>query len=547
MKKSIHLLFLISALLLFDAVHLRAQDYNTIFDNLLTKKYKADHPGATVLISKKGKVLYHKAFGLANLELNIPMKTDHVFEIGSITKQFTAVAILMLEEQGKLSVDDEITKFLPDYPTKGKKITIHHLLNHTSGIKSYTSMNLSEIAALDKTPTELIDYFKNEPMDFDPGTKWQYNNSGYIILGYIIEKLSHQTYEDFVEQNIFTPLQMTNSRYGHKYEIIKNRASGYQPSEQGYVNADYLSMTLPYAAGSLMSTVEDLDKWQKGLNTNVLLKNENLKKAFQNTKLNNGKPTYYGYGWTVNEINGTPTIEHGGGIFGYTSYRVYVPESDVNVVILTNSNGNAPTDICIQLASILINKPYGNNTTVNLENKDLKKLTGVYEFEDGASRVITLKENQLYSQRDGGQNFKIFPKSKSTFYFTDSFSEIEFIQSNSKIEAIFKNRINHSKGVKTDKPIPADKVVIQLPTSVLEQYVGTYEIKPGFDINIKLEGNQLIAQATGQPAFQIHPESENKFFIKEFAAALEFLKENDSVSKAILHQGGQQTPAKRKN
>lgn len=281
MKKLIRLVFIIPALLLFCTAQLSAQDYSSIFDGLLTEKYKADDPGATVLVSKKGKVIYHKAFGLANLELNISMKTDHVFEIGSITKQFTAVGILMLEEQGKLSVDDEITKFLPDYPTNGKKITIHQLLNHTSGIKSYTSMNLSEIAALDKTPTELIDYFKNEPMDFDPGTKWQYNNSGYIILGHIIEKLSDKTYEDFIEQNIFKPLQMTNSRYGHKYEIIKNRASGYQPSEQGYINADYLSMTLPYAAGSLMSTAEDLNKWQKGLNANTLLKKKTCKKHFK--------------------------------------------------------------------------------------------------------------------------------------------------------------------------------------------------------------------------------------------------------------------------
>lgn len=171
----------------------------------------------------------------------------------------------------------------------------------------------------------------------------------------------------------------------------------------------------------------------------------------------------------------------------------------------------------------------------------------MYEFEDGASRVITIKDNQLYSQRDGGQAFKIFPKSKSTFYFNDSFSEIEFIQSKGKTEAIFKNRINHSKGVKTDKPIPAEKVIIIVPTTTLEQYVGTYEIKPGFDISVKLEGDQLIAQATGQPAFQIHPESESKFFIKEFPAALEFLKENNKVTKAILYQGGQQTPAKRKN
>jgi len=158
-------------------------------------------------------VLYRKAFGMANLELSVPMGVENVFEIGSITKQFTAVSILMLMEQGKLNLEDEITKYIPDYPTHGKKITIHHLLNHTSGIKSYTSMkSFIATAAIDKTPEELIDVFKNEPMDFDPGEKWLYNNSGYIILGHIIEEISGKSYEDFVTANIFNPLKMENSR-----------------------------------------------------------------------------------------------------------------------------------------------------------------------------------------------------------------------------------------------------------------------------------------------------------------------------------------------
>ena len=176
--------------------------------------------GAAILITKGDKVLYRGGAGMADLELSIPMTADHVFEIGSITKQFTAVAILMLAEAGKLDVQDEITKYLPDYPTEDHKITIHHLLNHTSGIRSYTSMNLQGIARTDMTPAELIDFFKNEPMDFAPGERWLYNNSGYILLGYIIEKVSGQSYEDFIEQRIFKTLGMENSRYGHKGEII---------------------------------------------------------------------------------------------------------------------------------------------------------------------------------------------------------------------------------------------------------------------------------------------------------------------------------------
>ncbi|WP_035090628.1 serine hydrolase [Aquimarina macrocephali] len=521
-----------------------SQSLEEKFDTLLQERYKPDGPGATVLVAKQGKIIYHKAFGLANIELQVPMKPNNVFEIGSITKQFTSVAILMLMEQGKLTIQDEITKFIPDYPTHGKKITIHHLLNHTSGIKSYTSMNLSEIAAKDMTPTELINYFKNEPMDFDPGEKWLYNNSGYIILGFIIEKISGQSYEDFVEQNIFTPLAMNNSYYGSKREVIKNRASGYQTRE-GYVNSAYLSMTLPYAAGSLMSTVEDLHKWQNAVNTNVLVKAETIKKAFQNTTLNNGKPTYYGYGWSVNEIKGIPTIEHGGGIFGYTSYQIYIPEEDVHAAILTNCNCNSPTDITIRIAAIAIDKPYGKEKIADVSASALKKLTGVYEFEDGAVRSISLKDGQLYSQRDAGKKFKIFPKTENTFFFEDSFSEILFNTDGKKPEAIFKNRAKESKGFKTNAPIPADKKAITVSENILSQYVGVYQIKEGFNLAISLENGQLISQATGQKSFKIYPESETVFFVKEFSASLEFIKENNKVVRAVLEQGGKKTPAKR--
>ena len=173
------------------------------FDQLLSEQFKTGETGAAALVSRKGQIIYKKAFGMANMELNIPMQPDNVFRIGSISKQFTAVAILQLMEQGKLNLQDDITKFIPDYPTHGHKITIEHLLTHTSGIQSYTGMKeFGTISRLDKTPEELIAFFKNQPMEFAPGTKWNYNNSGYFLLGYIIEKLSGKTYPEYVEENI---------------------------------------------------------------------------------------------------------------------------------------------------------------------------------------------------------------------------------------------------------------------------------------------------------------------------------------------------------
>lgn len=331
-----------------------SQTLNSKIDSLLEEKYKPNDPGAVFLISKKGKIIYQKAFGLADIELNSSMKVESVFEIGSITKQFTAMAILMLYEQGKLKLDDEITKFIPDYPTNGNKITIHHLLTHTSGICSFTDMkSINEISKKDLTPVELIDFFKNEPMDFKPGEKFKYNNSGYVILGYIIELLTGKSYGDYIEQNIFQKIGMESSIYASHKKIIKNRASGYQ-DKNGYINCTYISFTIPYSSGSLMSNAEDMFKWQQAIRNNLLISKQTTEKIFKNYNLNNVEKINYGYAWHIKEINGVPTNEHGGSIFGFKSMSVYIPSEDIYVIGLTNCDCNSPTQVTRQIAEFAL-------------------------------------------------------------------------------------------------------------------------------------------------------------------------------------------------
>lgn len=517
-------------------------------DALLTEQFPADGPGATALIAKNGKVIYRNAFGQASLELSVPMKPDNVFEIGSMTKQFTAVGILMLEEQGKLSIEDEITKFIPDYPTLGKKITVHHLLTHTSGIKSYTDMgNLQDVARTDMEPMEIIDFFKNEPMDFDPGTDYRYNNSGYILLGYIIEKVSGMYYADFVQEKMFDPLGMTASYYGSKTALIPNRAVGYMPTESGFRNADYLSMTLPYAAGSLMSTVDDLLKWQNAITHDKLISSESKKKAFTGYKTLDGKPIYYGYGWGVNEIADVPSVEHGGGIFGYLTSGVYVPEEDIYVVVLTNSNASSPTELSVRMAAMALGKPYGEKGAgVSLSDAELNKWIGTYEFEDGAVRYITMDDGALNSQREGGGGGKLIPVSKTEFEFEDSFSAYKFAVENGKKVAYFKSRIRSSKGHFSDKKPPAQAEAITVAPEVLAEYVGKYELQPGFEVEITTAEDKIFAQATGQPQVEIFGETENIFFLKVVQAKIEFHRgEDGKVSGLTLHQGGQQMEGKK--
>lgn len=528
---------------------LPAQRLETTFDTLLQAHYMSENPGVTALVAKNGEVIYRKAVGKAHLELDVDMKPENVFELGSITKQFTAVAILMLIEQGKLGLDDEITKYLPDYPTQGKKITVHHLLNHTSGIKSYTEMgDLNTFAKNDKTPKEIIDFFKNEPMDFDSGTAWRYNNSGYIILGYIIEEISGKSYADFIASTIFKPLGMQNSYYGSKTKFIKNRASGYMPSENGYRNANYISMTLPYAAGSLMSCVDDMLLWHKAIHNNTLITAESKAKAFTNTVLNNGKPTNYGYGWQINEINGTPSIEHGGGIFGYVTQGVYIPEEDIYVILLSNTNGNSPHDVAIKMAAVAMGKPYPDTgAAVSLTTEQLQKWTGTYEFDDEVLRTVSLTDGIIYSQREGSKKRKLVPVSENKFLFDGRLTTYDFSMEEGKKVAHFSARIDKAKGVETDKKPATEKEAITIAPEILGDYVGTYEVQAGFLIDIITKDGQLFTQATGQPRAEIFPEAKDTFFLKVVAAQLVFGRNADGqVNSVTLHQGGQEMKGIRK-
>lgn len=526
-----------------------AQNVVSEIDQLMRDTYKADKTGATILVAKDGEVIFRKAYGKSNLELDIDMIPENIFEIGSITKQFTAVGILMLLEEGKLSLDDEITKYIPDYPTQNTKITIHHLLTHTSGIKSYTSMDsLREFARKDISPTELIDAFKNEPMDFKPGEQYRYNNSGYVLLGYIIEKITGKSYEEFIQKRIFDKLKMKNSQYGSKSRLIKNRAYGYQQRETGFANAAYISMNIPYAAGSLMSTVDDLFTWNTAIRNHNLISKESTEKAFTNYTLNNGTNINYGYGWQTVQIKDVPVIAHGGGIFGYTSQGVYVPSANAYVIILTNCDCVSPTDIAYEIAAIAIGKPYPKaEDAIKLSKEQLQKWVGSYEFEDNSKRAITRKDNQLYSQRfNGNTAFKIYPISENHFFYENSFAEIIFTDGPKK-KAIFRNNRIELAGVESAEKMPAKKKEIQLSAEVLQKYAGTYQLMPNMELEIIVEDDRIFGQPTNQSRAELFAESEDNFFLKVIPATVTF--EIDPATKMpislTLDQGGRKTTAKK--
>jgi len=521
-------------------------------DAVMTEIYKPGEPGAAIIVKKAGKTILRKGYGLADLELGVPVEPDMIFRLGSITKQFTAVAVLMLAEQGKLGLQDEITKFLPDYPTQGRTITVEHLLTHTSGIQSYTDMpEWLPLWRKDFAVKELIDFFKNKPMKFDPVQRWVYNNSGYFLLGAIIEKVSGQTYEQFIDSHIFKPLGMKHSYYGSNERIIPRRISGYQLGNNGCVNAPYLSMTQPYAAGSLLSSVDDLAVWSDAVFSGKLVKKDWLDKAFTPYTLKDGTSTGYGYGWFISNCQGHRIIEHGGGINGFTTYEMTLPEDGIFLAILTNSaiEGRDPEPRAVKIATLVLGQPERAPKIVPIGANDLAPLPGVYENEDKETWLITSEGGKAYSQRSGGAKREMLAASPVEFFFRDRPTRIFFVKD-------AQGRVTGLRAVerigpvqiftRTDKPLPAARKAAAVDPKIYDQYTGEYELSPGFTIVILRRGDKLISLATGQPEVELFPESETRFFLKEVDAQVDFVKDSaGKVTGLVVHQGGQDLPGKK--
>jgi len=535
------------------AVHAATPDLATYADQILTAAYPADQPGAAALVMKDGKVVLRKGYGLANLELGVPVSPDMVFELGSITKQFTAASILLLQERGQLRVEDEITKYLPDYPTHGQKITIEHLLTHTSGVPSYTGMaEWRPRVREDMKLQDLIAIFKDKPLDFNPGEQWNYSNSGYILLGAIVEKVAGKSYEQFVEEEIFQKLGMAHSRYGHAEEIVPLRATGYAQDGKGFRNAEYLSMTQPYAAGSLMSTVDDLAIWGRALEIEALLKKASLDRMLTSFKLNSGVSTHYGYGIAVSDFEGERVIEHGGGIFGFVTHMARIPEERVFVAILSNNEASDPDPgtLALRILAKGIGKAIEDRKTVALDAKTLDEYVGVYRFDENTTRTITREGPKLFAQRSGGNKSEILASARDEFFYSDGNSRLHFRRdAQGKVTgADFISRNSpDTAGTKTDEPLPKERQAIKLDPALYDAYVGDYELAPTFSIAITREGDQIFAQATGQTKLEIFPESETRFFLKAVDAQIEFVRGAEGkVTGLVLHQGGRDTPGKRK-
>ncbi|MBB6111877.1 CubicO group peptidase (beta-lactamase class C family) [Mucilaginibacter lappiensis] len=403
-------------------------------DELIKQRLPSVGPGCVVLVAKKGQIIYKKAFGLSDLPSKKPMRADMIFRIGSMTKQYTAIATLQLVELGKISLQDTIQKYVKEFPYKGYPIKIENFLTQTSGIQDYMTLQNHDPAKErdEYTPAQGVDYFKDAPLNFTPGSKFEYSNSNFYLLGYIIELVTGQSYESYIKEHLLKPAGLEHTYYLHKGENVPNLTPGYsRPDGKNWEPAELQDPTVMYATGGLMSNVDDLFKWHQALSAGKLISTQMLKKAYTPFRLADGSLSEYAYGWFIRDLDGSTTIEHSGSTDGYQTDEIYLPQEDVFIVALFNGFEYDMDFIMLpnDIARLAAGKPL--RPELKLTDDSLKQYTGTYTYNSEHQMVVTFKNHQLFVddtyQKDNLHAIKLYAKNNNRFYIKEAPIDFEFV------------------------------------------------------------------------------------------------------------------------
>ncbi len=506
----------------------------------------ADSPGFSVLVSRGGKELFCRGYGLARVKEGLAAGPDTPFRIGSVTKQFTAAAILKLREDDKLDTSDRLSKFFPVFP-RGDEVTLHHLLSHTSGIHSYTS-DPGFLKGVTKPvkAAELVEQISKAPFDFEPGERFKYSNSDYFLLGLIVEKVSGRSYVEYLEDKFFRPLGMKNTGLHRRGFEPGGEALGYTRSGKGYERAVNWDMSWAGAAGALYSTVRDLDRWNEGLFALKVLNKKSLELAFTPVKpLGKGGKTFYAYGWVIKSHRGLREVAHSGGLHGFQSYLARYPEQKLTVAVLANAefSPGAKARVLAEFWLAAVMEP-------RLERKEKKGIAGK-SYEDYAGRydygagVMTVEREgaRLFAQLGLQARFEIFPAGGDEFFWKVVEARVKFERDNSgKV-----TRILHTQGGAVIKaPRLARQVVVEVDPAIYDAYVGRYDYGSGQMLTVTRDGDKLMAKMTAQPKLRLLPRSKKDFFFKVVNAEVTFVSDPGGKVIGVEHlQNGKTIEAPR--
>ena len=527
-------------------------DFAAKADAYLKSAYAADAPGVAVIVVDDGKVVYAGGQGLADIEARRKITSETVFRLGSITKQFTAAVILQLAEEGKLSLSDPLSKFLPDYPRPGAAATIAQLLNHTSGIKSYTGIPgwMAEgNAARPVTTEQLIAVFKDQPADFEVGTKHLYNNSGYVLLGAVIEKVTGKPWHVAVDERIAKPLGLETIRYGVEESAMPQMAQGYTDKDGSWVPAQKIHMSVPHGAGALIGSVEDLAAWAQALHKGKVVKASSYAQMIAPTKLPDGETVQYGYGLGMDELRGRDTIGHGGGIFGFDTASMYVPGDDVFVAVFANADDpKVDPDIALtKLAAMAVGDPIPEFQKAEVPPAAVEPVLGLYKLEEGERRFF-VKDGRMFTRRTGGSDMEVFAAGGDRFFYGPAsltWFEVRRDSAGKHVMAMYHNGAKEPETSVWAGPVPAEAPVVAVERAVLDGYAGSYRASRGIaTVAVGEDGGLSIVLGRGRP-IPLLPTSNTEFRADGMDAKVVFHGEPGAISHLIIHQGGQEIRADR--
>jgi CubicO group peptidase (beta-lactamase class C family) len=536
------------------SIHLQAQEKNSIpgLDNYISNVFKNLQidamPGASVLVAQNGEIVYQKGFGYADIEKKIPVTPDTKFKIGSVSKQFTAVAILKLQEEGRIRTDDKLSKYIPDFP-RGNEVTIYQLLTHTSGIHDYNSTPGVDVTKA-VTPRALLDIIKKLPYDSNPGERYLYNNSGYFILAYIVEQLSGKTLSEYLNETIFKPLGMTNSGLYYTDIVLDTEAQGYSMNGEKVTKADFQEMSWAFGVGSMYSTTKDLYKWNEAVFNGKVLSNATLKTVFTQAVLNSGAKVDYGFGWFLITNSGLKFIQHSGGVSGFSSYLERQPENNLTVCVLLNSlpspegiqpvlNGQAISGFILQ--DKIKKQNIAGDAIVS--ETILKKYVGRYNYGQAMAMWVTLKDKQLFGQMTMMEASLLTPISENEFYFKARNAKIKFVtDSASKVDRLFQ----YQNGEFYEATRLKDETPVEINPDFFDKLTGKYDFGNNYVIEIIKENGKLYVLTPHMPKYELLPTSELDYFAMEVASTISFILNKEGNAESLTSTfDGMILPAKK--
>lgn len=531
-------------------------------DSLFRLTFPSTEPGAIILLAKDGKPFFRKAYGMANIELPVTMNTDHKMGIGSISKQFTAMAVLLLQQEGKLNVKDDIRKYLPQYNTWGRTITIDQILSHTSGIPSYTELpGFDTLADKKISNSRLISFFEKSPLIFEPGSNWSYSNSGFVLAGVIVEKITGQPFNDFVSERILKKLNMTETSFGSSDYALPGKTAEYAgntPKGKIKMETQY-DWYWAYGAGQLISTVDDMLKWDEALYDAGFIRPELLKTAHTAIPLTTGLSANYGLGWAVDTLNGKAVIQHGGSIGGYRAQGIRLPDDHIYMILLSNS-GTTNSSLTLNKALSLLY----NVAPVREQRQEIqswKEMEGVYESLNSGSRLqknmgdlpafFTIRTdslNRVTVQRSSSAALTLTPAGKDKLYDKSSpFTTWRFNRNvqgkvvSFTIEQLLPTMGPERTNLKIADIVPAIKQPVPADSAQLTVFTGLFRHELGSSARIvQVKNNLYMEDPEFKTKTQLHWLNGNLFWIKELDREVNFIRDKKGNVTSIQYNNGSQ-------